>query len=197
MGNRTRLSIGGRGEFEANNCLPVTWLALFDPRDFLVETHQEQQEEEFEVALYRTSAGAALERVARAIGRLRGRTPAWAFLRPLEILRDELAYCAPDETVELNTMELWATSEASRRKVAQAPAAFARMLEALRGDTQRDLAALNELAGEYSLVNEVSVANLSGEERMLVLLGTYWGDAEREALYSLEYFGESYWHADS
>jgi len=32
---------------------------------------------------------------------------------------------------------------------------------------------------------------------MFLLIGTYWGDAEREALYSPGYFGEGYWRADS
>jgi hypothetical protein len=41
------------------------------------------------------------------------------------------------------------------------------------------------------------VADLGAEERMFLLIGTYWGDAEREALYSPGYFGEGYWRADS
>lgn len=198
MGNYTRLLISSRCEFEAKNCLPVTWHPLFDPQDFLIVTRQEEPYgEEVQWALYRTSAGAALERVAQVIGRLRGHTPAWTFLRPLEILRDELGRCAPDELVELDVTPLAATNDVLNRRVAQAPAAFARMLQALSGDPEKDLAVLNELVGQYSLAKEVSLTDLGGEERMFLLIGTYWGDAERDAFYTLEYFGVCYRRADS
>ena len=52
---------------------------------------------------------------------------------------------------------------------------------------------LSELVNEFSLGNISSVADLSPEDRMFVLIGTYWGNAEREEMYSLEYFDEAYW----
>ena len=39
MGNRTHLFLGDYCEFEANNCLPVTWLALFDSQEFVIERY--------------------------------------------------------------------------------------------------------------------------------------------------------------
>lgn len=179
MGNRTYLSIGTRCELEANNCLPVTWLALFAPEEFLVEVRrfdyekaeyegpearpfrrfvavvtrvfqlggakgtvesndapapsQDSQYEDCEVAVYQTSHSAALERVELAIDRLKGYDSVWAFLRPLEILRDELKHCSQEETIELDVTQLWLMNETFEQGVAQGAAAFTRMLHSLTG----------------------------------------------------------------
>ncbi len=190
MGNRTSLSLGTCCEFDANNCLPVTWLALFGSQDYLVEVHREGSEE-YNVAGYRTSQLAALQRVESAIKRLKGHTPVWAYLRPLEILRDELGRCPPDETIELDVTQFWTKDEIFKHRVTQGAAAFANMLDILTGDEQQDLAILNRLVNDLNTANVASVSNLHPEVRMLVLIGTYWGDLED--LYSLEYFDEAYW----
>ena len=44
MGHRTYLALGARCGFEANNCLPATWLALFDVREFALETRRFEYE---------------------------------------------------------------------------------------------------------------------------------------------------------
>jgi hypothetical protein len=191
MGNQTMLYFGDCCEFEASNCLPVTWLALFGLQDFVVEERREGSEE-YEIAAYRTSHSAALERVNSVIDRLQGQTPVWAYLRPLEILRDELRLCSSDQPVELDVTQFYrARNQVYRQRVIEGPAAFAGMLEAITGDEARDLALLNQLVSDYSLFGTSSVADLHPEDRMFVLIGTYWG--EREDLYTLEYFGESYW----
>ena len=193
MGNRTSLSLGTYCEFDANNCLPVTWLALFDSQDYLVEARREGSEE-YDVAGYRTSQLAALQRVESTIKRLKGHTPVWAYLRPLEILRDELRRCPPDEPIELDVTQFWTKDEIFKQRVTQSAAAFANMLDTLTGDEQQDLAILDRLVNDLSTENTSSVSNLHPEDRMLVLIGTYWGDLED--LYSLEYFGEVYWTAN-
>ena len=157
MGNRAQLAFGTCCEFEANNCVPVTWLALFESDEFLIERRVEEpvqpvrksiqtpeprgfrklliaisrifkreitetskdriqsqefhEPEEYDVAIYRTLQSKALKRVDLAISRLRGQTPVWAFLRPLEILRAELKLCAQDETIELDLTQFWAIGE--------------------------------------------------------------------------------------
>lgn len=192
MGNRAYLSFGTCCEFEANNCIPVTWLALFGPDDFLVEMHCEDSEE-YEVAVHRTSQPEALQRVEFVIDRLEGRTPVWAYLRPLEILRDELKLCSPDASIELDVTQFWAKDEIFKERVTQGADAFAKMLEDMVGDGQ-DLTRLNQLVSDFNIARISSVVNLDPEDRMFVLIGTYWG--EREDLYSLEYFTEAYWAPD-
>ena len=244
MGTRTTLSFGAYCEFEANNCLPVTWLSLFDSRDLLVETRREEYRrmekpttkdwkegvlrrflsqvggffgrgttqqtaelsrsaaasqdscefEEYEVAIYRTAQATALQRVELAIDRLKGSSPAWAFLRPLEILRDELRHCPPGGVIELDVTQFWAMNETFKQRVTQAVAAFEKMLNELRGDEQ-DLVILDQLVNDYSLGQISSVAGLDPEDRMFVLIGTYWGDEEHEGMYTPEHFGEAYWTA--
>ena len=196
MGNRTALSFGSCGEFEANNCLPVTWLALFAPQELLIETREEDSER-YDAAVYRTSQALALQRVTQTISKLKGFTPAWSYLRPLEILRDELVHCLSDEPITLDMTQLWAMNESFRQKVSRGISAFAEMLNRFTGDKERDLATLNQLVNDLSTGPIFSVADLSAEEKMFVLIGTYWGDEEREALYSLEYFSESYWSINS
>jgi hypothetical protein len=193
VGNRAMLSIGTCCEFEANNCLPVTWLSLFGSDDFVVETHQEGGEE-FKMALYRTPRSAALQRVNSAISRLEGETPAWAYLRPLKILWDELQYCSSSETVELDVTQFWAKDEAYRQRVIDAASAFSDMLNTITGDETQDLVILDRFVDEYSIASVTTVADLHPENRMFILIGTYWG--EREHLYTLEYFGETYWTAN-
>ena len=146
------------------------------------------------MAGYRTSQLAALQRVESTIKRLKGHTPVWAYLRPLEILRDELRRCPPDEPIELDVTQFWTKDEIFKQRVTQSAAAFANMLDTLTGDEQQDLAILDRLVNDLSTENTSSVSNLHPEDRMLVLIGTYWGDLED--LYSLEYFGEVYWTAN-
>jgi len=196
MGNRTALSLGNCGEFEANNCLPVTWLALFATQEFLVETREEDSEK-YDVAIYRTSQASALQRVTQTIGKLKGHTPAWSYLRPLEILKDELGHCLSDELINLDVTQLWVMDESFRQKVSRGISAFAEMLNRFTGDKEQDLAMLNQLVNDFSIAPISSVADLSAEEKMFLLIGTYWGDEDREALYSLEYFSEGYWSANS
>jgi hypothetical protein len=168
---------------------------LFDTRYFLIETRHEGSEE-YAVAVYQTSQPTALQRVESAIGRLKGHTSIWAYLHPLEVLRDELKRCPPDESIELDVTQFWAKDETFRRRVTLGAASFANMLDALTGDEQQDLAMLDALVGDLNVASISSVANLNPEDRMFVLIGTYWGNEELEDLYSLEYFSEEYWTAD-
>jgi hypothetical protein len=196
MGNRTSLSFDDYCEFEANNCLPVTWLALFTPDEFKIEIRQEDPEEggEYEVVLYRTSHISALNRVEQTIALLKGHTPIWGFLKPLELLRNELERCLSTGSIELDVTQLWAMDESFQQKIANAAQTFFEIIKRITGDKEADLALLNELVKEFSLGYIPSVAKLSPEERMFVLIGTYWGNADQEALYTFDYFNEEFWN---
>jgi len=188
MGNRAMLSLGTCCEFESNNCLPVTWLALFDPEDFLTETRHEDSGK-YKVATYSTLRPAALQQVELAIDRIKGQTPIWAYLRPLEILRDELRLCSENAPVCLDATQFWTRDVVFEQRISKGSTAFTNMLDSLTGDEQQDLATLNQLINDYNTVPVSSVANLHPEDRMFLMIGTYWG--KREDLYSLEYFDES------
>ncbi len=190
VGNRVSLSISACCEFEANNCIPVTWLALFGPNDLTVDTRCDGPEK-YDAVVYKTSQSVAFQRVEQAISKLRGRTPAWKYLRPLEVLRDELKRCSVNSSVELDATQFWAMNETFRQLVVHGPVAIATMIDAMTGEKQHDMAVLNTLVNDFNVVRISSVANLNPEERMFTLIGMYWG--EREDQYSLEYFGEAYW----
>jgi hypothetical protein len=241
MGNRAQLAFGTCCEFEANSCVPVTWLALFASSEFSVERRVEElvppaqkpterpspglfqrllialrstfrrdltetsgdetqsqalrEPEEYDVAIYRTSQTQALQRVESVISKLQGHTPVWAFLRLLEILRDELVRC-PQEIIELDLTQFWAIDQVFEQRVAQAPDDFTRLLQGLTGEEGQDLVALDRLVSLYDRAQISSIADLNPKDRMFVLIGTYWGDPKREAMYSPEHFNEAYWVAN-
>jgi hypothetical protein len=199
MGNRTYLTFGTRCEFDANNCLPVIWLALFEEPEFRIEMRrfEDQSEEDYEedeVAVYQTSQLVALKRVDATIDKLKNHTPIWSYLRPLEILRDELEYCTSDTVIELNVTELWAKDEIFEQRVSQAPVAFKEMLDSLTGEAEADLRRLTELVNRFNIGKIVSIIELDSDSKMFVLIGSYSGEAED--LYSFGYFDEAYWIAD-
>jgi hypothetical protein len=124
---------------------------------------------------------------------LEGFTPAWALLRPIEILLDELNLCPTDTILNLDLTEIWAFDDTFKLKMTKIVSSFDHFIETLKGDKENDLTNLSKLVGELTLGPISSVDNLTPEEKMFVLIGTYWGKPEREALYSLEYFGLNYW----
>jgi hypothetical protein len=74
MGNRTMLHLGNCCEFEANNCLPVTWLALFDPQEFAVETRRLEYEKVVPREVTKPPRG-LWSAIKRLLGRDLGRRP--------------------------------------------------------------------------------------------------------------------------
>lgn len=192
MGNRTHLFFGDYCEFEANNCLPVTWLALFTQQEFITEKYQHESKEYIATG-YRTTQSIALQRTEAAINKLQGHTPVWAFLRPLEILREELKRCSQDTTLNLDLTQLWAVNENFSIKVTQATDDYIKMVGTLNGDRDQDIFHLTQLVNEFNLGHINSVVDLSPENLMFILIGMYWGTKEREDLYSIKYFSDAYW----
>jgi hypothetical protein len=188
--------MGEVGEFEANNCLPATWLALFEPKEYVIEREDEDEDEddeEYVVVGYKTTALKASQRVKTVINQIKGQTPVWAFLKPLEILWDELALCSEEDVITLDLTQLWAIDESYEQKIQEAVWDFRKMLQQFNGSLEYDLSLLNQFIGAFALGPTLSVMDLSAEEKMFVMIGTYYGDEEHEDLYSLEYFGEEYW----
>jgi hypothetical protein len=239
MGNRTQLMLGTRCGFEANNCLPVTWLALFESQEFQIETRRFEYEqpsrqeagiapkrgilatlrrflrpvtgqeslersglgtpavetfsEECQVAVFKTSQPAALERVQRAIDKLKDKTPIWTCLRPLEILQSELQRCSPEEIIELDMTQLWAMGTTIAERLTQGPGLFTEMLDHVRAAGEQDFAWLDKLVNDFMVARPVSVAKLDSEDKMFALIGSYESeDADRQP-YPLEYFTDAYW----
>lgn len=192
MGNRISLAYTDCCKFEANNCLPIPWLAFFAPEDLCIEI-QHEGDKEYQTVHYRTDRTFALQHAERIILLLKGHTPAWRFLRPIETLRDELNACS-SEIVELDATAFWAIDESVQRKISNAIQAFHKTLNAFIGVAENDFCLLDALVREYTLFESPpSVEEMNAEERMWTLIGTYWGDSEKEKLFSPAYFDSAYW----
>jgi hypothetical protein len=196
MGNRTSLTLGHYCEFEANNCIPITWLALFAQQDFLTE-NRDFDGDKFTVSLFSTSRELAIQHVEKALSQVKNNVFIWPFLRPFKILLDELELCPSNEKIELDVTQFRDAGKIFDKRAIQAVSSFVEMLNALNGDKTSDLERLNRLINDLNLGKDFLVSNLSAEEKMFVLIGTYWGNPEQEALYSLEYFNDDYWNARS
>jgi hypothetical protein len=193
MGHYTYLVFGDYATFEAKNCLPLPWLALFAPGDYTVDIQQED-DVRIERQRFVTSHVLARQRVTSAIDSVRGKGVS-AYLRPLLVLDDVLSDGAPDAPVVLDGYELIAIGGDREERFRRGPARFARMLGSFTGDLQADLQAFNEVfwgLPSWVPITE-SVADMDPEERMFVLLGWYEGDPKREAIYSLDHFKADFW----
>jgi hypothetical protein len=190
MGNRTYLVFEKQCEFEANNCIPVTWLALFEPHDFFME---ENVEEKDLTAGYKTHSSKALQRLAQFINQLQKNPIVWSFFRPLEILRDELSACSQETAVILDLTQFWTIDEEYQDRILHAANIFEDVINRFTQNKEADLISLNTLVNQFALGHKVSLADITCEDLMFVLIGMYWGDPEKEAKYSLEYFNASYW----
>ena len=68
MGNRAYLTIGECCRFDANNVLPVTWLAPFDVADRVTE-HRKDRGDEWYAHLFKVSRDTAIDRLDWAISK--------------------------------------------------------------------------------------------------------------------------------
>jgi hypothetical protein len=191
MGNRSRLIFGNVCEFEANNCLPIPWLALFRPEEFFIE---EDPDEESTMIGYRTDQRNAFHRINLHIDMLR-RDPVWKYLRTEEIFRDELAQCAPETDVQVDMTEFAFIDEAHQELAKQAIRIYQEEMEEIIINEDGWLSRINQLVNRFALGNISSLSEITDEERMFVLFGMYWGDPEKEEKYSLEYFNAAYWNS--
>jgi hypothetical protein len=177
MGNRTYLFFATHCEFEANNCIPVTWLALFEPQEFCIE---ENKEEESLAAGYKTCQSKALPRLDQFINQLRKNPTVWQFFRPLEILRDELSLCPEETAVVLDLAQFWAIDEEYQDRTRHAANFFEDTINRFTQNKEEDLILLNKLVNQFDPGDMISLSDLNGEDLMFILVGTYWGDPEKE-----------------
>lgn len=194
MGNQAILSLGDCGEFEASNLIPITWLSLFVAADLHIEKLVEDGEE-YEAAKFQTSPTTAVDRVKQIRNKLEGKTPIWPYLRPIEILQEILVYCPADEIIELDVTQFWQINEVYRQRVASVTTNFEQMMASITSEEAHDLSVLDQMVNDLSLNQIASVADLDSEDKMFVLIGTYWGDEILENKYSLEFFDDFYWGA--
>lgn len=192
MGNRTYLFFESQCEFEANNCIPVTWLSLFEAQEFLIE---EDKDEESVAVGYKTSQSKALQRLDQFIHQLRTNPTIWQFFRPLEILKDELSLCSQETAVILDLTQFWAFNEVNQERTQHAVNLFENVINRFTRNQEEDLILLNQLVNQFNLANISSLSDLSCEDRMFVLIGMYFGNPIKEEKYSLDYFNTDYWTA--
>jgi len=192
MGNRTSLVFESYCEFEANNCIPVTWLALFEPREFVIE---EDKDEESVAAGYKTSQLQALKRLDKYINQLRINPTIWQFFRPLEVLKDELSQCPQETAVILDLTQFWVIDEVYQDRIKYAANLFEDVINRLTQNPKEDLTLLNQFVNQFCLGEISSLSDLSNEDRMFALIGMYFGDLAKEEKYTLDYFNTDYWTA--
>ena len=194
MGNRTYLTFDNYCEFDANNCLPVTWLALFTPQDFLTE-EREEDDGKFIVILYRTTRELAIQRVEDAINKTKQNSAVWPYLRPLELLKNELELCPVKGKIELDATQLSQIDSTFEQKIIHAVSIFTSAINNFNGNEIFDTKALNQLIESFNPWGTSSISDLDPEEKINMLIGFYEGNPEHEKLYSFEYFNEDYWKA--
>ena len=195
MGNRTYLMLGDCCQFEANNCVPVNWLALFDPEEFFIdEVVEEEEEESYTTAGYRTTASEAGQRVRSLIAKLKGSSPVWTYFKPLEILRDELDDCSDDDPIQMDLTQLYQMIEQSEQWTKTVVSKFQKVISQLQGKpTDEEILdnAINKTLNPIPYAASGPLKDLSSEDKMFTLLGMY--DSEDLEKYSLEYFDDDYW----
>ena len=194
MGNRTSLTIGTESEIEANNCIPINWLALFGPDDFGIETLQEELEE-YQVALFRSTVEQSRKRLGAAIQLLQGKTSVWRYLRPLGTLKELLASHDGDTQVILNATQIWAYDASMGRDLENANGNFTQFVDGITGEINKDLLSINHLIETYNLGTFSSIREIPTSSLINILFGTYFGRNENQ--YSSEALNVEYWSGEA
>jgi tetratricopeptide (TPR) repeat protein len=192
MGNRAFLSAQSVFEIEANNCIPITWFACFSPGSLVVEERRDGSEV-YEIAEFRAKSEESAPRIESAITLLRAKSPAWRYLRPLEILHAEISRCPAGTEIVLDATPFWSYSDAMQEQLLHAPQRFGQFLQEVTGREELDTSILDGFISDFSIVPFSSVAHRLVEDLADVMFGTYWG--ERQTLYSEAYFDGEYWSA--
>ena len=190
LGNRAILQVGSCFELESSNCIPVTWFALYGDGDLHLETVRDGYEQ-YETILYKTTAKRALARITSVVPNLEDKTPVWSFLRPIEILRDEIYQCPPDRTISLDVTQFWFHDERMQKQLKDAPRNFLQFVSGLTGNRSYDIALLDELMSLYNLARFSSVLDYPLDNLVFLLFGSFSGRGEEK--YSHEFFNEAFW----
>jgi tetratricopeptide (TPR) repeat protein len=194
MGIRSSLGIGSDSEIEASNCIPITWLVLFGPNDFVVETSREGHEK-YQVALFRSTVERSNHRLDESIKLLQTNDSVWRYLRPLEKLMELVDSYHDDTEVILDATQFWSYDKSMRRRLENAVQNFGKFADELTGEIDKDLNSLNHLIGLYNLTSFSSIQEVPTSSLNFILFGDYYG--KDESLYSSEALNLEYWSDDS
>lgn len=190
MGNRAILQADSCFEIESNNCIPVTWFALFGEGELHSEIVQDECEQ-YETVVYKTTAKRALARINSVIPSLEDKNPVWCFLRPIMILRDEISQCPTDHAITLDITQFWFHDERMQKHLKYAPRNFLQFVRGLTGDRSHDVALLDELISLYNLGHFSSLLDYPLDSLVFLLLGSFSGKGAEK--YSQEFFNEDFW----
>ena len=190
MGNRTNLHIGWNTEIEANNLIPINWLPIFAPSDLEFE---DWGEDGTLVSLV-VNKETALTRLFQFGDFLKTYDSYKTFFRPLDIILAEIMSLKKDEMITLNISQFWNVDDRNANNTIVNLQHFS---DIIVGDRQFDAPDIDVLINRFSMYKVKPVEKLSAADKMHVLFGTYWGDLDKEALYSTPYFGEGYWQGDA
>lgn len=191
MGNRAYLTLGSSGQFEANNCLPITWLALFNPSGFRQET-RDFDGDLAEIFCFQTTAGQAQQNIQAILPKITLYPHILRYLWLLKLLYEELQQI-PEEIVELDVSEWVAINEQWVTLMPTAPQLFQQLCEHFSGDEVQDLALLTQFVNQFKLDLPVqTLRQLNNEELSWLLVGFFEGDEELEEKYSPSFFGTAY-----
>ncbi len=190
MGSRAILQASSSFEIESSNCIPVTWFALFGEGDLHSETVRDECEQ-YQSIVYKTTARQALARIKSVIPSLEDKNPVWSFLRPIEILRDEISQSPTDLVIVLDVTQFWFYDESMQKQLEDAPRNFLRFVSGLTGNRSHNVAQLDELVSLYNLARFSSVLDYPLDSLFLLLFGSFSGRGEEK--YSHEFFNEDFW----
>lgn len=191
MGNRAYLTLGSSGQFEANNCLPITWLALFNPSDFRQET-RDFDGDLAEIVCFQTTAGQAQQNIQAILSKITLYPHILRYLWLLKLLYEELQQI-PEEIIELDVSEWVAINEQWATLMPTAPQLFQQLCTGFSGDEAQDLALLTQFVNQFKLDLPVqSLHQLNNEELSWLLVGFFEGEEALEEKYSPSFFKTSY-----
>ncbi|MFK7805175.1 MAG: hypothetical protein AB8G95_26315 [Anaerolineae bacterium] len=186
MGNKTTLQIGQKIEIEANNVIPISWLPLFSASDLEKE---DKGEDGMSITL-KVSKETALTRIFQFSDFLEMYESYSTYFRPIEILQAEISKLESQETITLDLSSFWKVSKSYANNIILNLQHFS---DVIVGDRHFDAPELTVLVNRFTLYSIEDVETLDAHTKMLVFFGTYWGDSEKEDLYSERYFGPAYW----
>lgn len=186
MGHKTTLQIGKKTEIEANNVIPISWLPLFSASDL----EKQDWGEKGTLLTLHVSKETALTRIFQFSDFLETYESYSTYFRPIEILQAEIAKLEADEKIVLDLSQFWRVSKSYANNIILNLQHFS---DVIVGDRHFDAPDVTVLVNRFTLYKIEDVEKLDAYTKMLVFFGTYWGDAEKEALYSEKYFGPAYW----
>ena len=184
------LQIGSCFEIESSNCIPVTWFALFGEGDLYSETVRDECEQ-YTIIVYKAPVQRVLARIKSVITSLEDKDPVWRFLRPIEILRDEISQCPTDLAITLDVTQFWFYDERMQKQLEDAPRNFCQFVSSLTGNGSHDVGLLDELISLYNLARFSSVLDYPLDSLVFLLCGSFSGRGEQK--YSHEFFNEAFW----